>query len=190
MSSAEFDREQEQLLRGVARQAIEHGLGHGRELAVDVQDYPPLLRERRATFVTLKVRDELRGCIGSLEAYRPLVLDVAANARAAAFSDPRFDPLGREQLASLQISISILSPAEALHFNDEADLLAQLRPGIDGVVLSEGSQRGTFLPSVWESLPDRRDFLQQLKLKTGLPVDYWSDRIHAYRYTTHVIGEQ
>ncbi len=174
------------LLREVAMAAIEFGLETGQQLKVDASRYPRPLREPRATFVTLNRRGELRGCIGSLEAYRPLVEDVAHNAYAAAFSDPRFPPLQKEELADLELHISVLSPTAPMHFSSEEDLLRQIRPGVDGLILEDGYHRGTFLPSVWESLPAPQDFLQHLKLKAGLPANYWSDSMRVLRYTTEV----
>ena len=190
MSLLDLTSDHEQLLLGVARQAIEYGLEQGQAMAVDEDKYPLPLREPRATFVTLTAAGNLQGCIGSLEAYRPLVSDVASNAYSAAFADPRFQPLTPTQLQALGISISILSPAEALHFESEVDLLEQLRPGIDGVILQQGAKRGTFLPTVWSSLSDRKTFLEHLKLKAGLSAGYWSNDIRAYRYTTHIIGQK
>jgi AmmeMemoRadiSam system protein A len=172
------------LLHQVAHEAIQHGLETGEHLLVDTPRYPPPLREHRASFVTLQKYGELRGCIGTLEAARPLVEDVAHNAFAAAFQDPRFPPLATPELAELEIHISVLTPAVPMSFESEQDLLRQIRPGIDGLVLEEGLRRGTFLPSVWESLPEARDFLNHLKLKAGLPPDYWSPTLHVSRYTT------
>lgn len=177
-----------ELLLQLARQAIRHGLTHGEPMAVEVRDYPAALRERRACFVTLRLDGQLRGCIGTLEAFRPLVVDLAANAHAAAFHDPRFPPLTAPELDRLSIHISILSPPEPVAFADEQDLLERIRPGVDGLILSAGGHRGTFLPSVWESLPEPRQFLSQLKLKAGLPPDYWSEEIQVWRYTTESIG--
>ncbi len=190
MYSAELDSRQEKVLLELALKAIEHGLQHGREMVILADHFPPDLRENRASFVTLRTNHDLRGCIGTLEAYRPLVTDVCANAYAAAFSDPRFEALTHGQLGSLNISISVLNPAEELRFDSEAELLEQLRPGVDGLILQLGRQRGTFLPSVWASLPDKQQFLVQLKIKAGLSGDFWSEDIRAYRYTTHVIGEK
>lgn len=189
MSSNEIDPRFHQTLLGLARESIVYGLRHGREPAVDPQDYPAELRVPRATFVTLHRKGALRGCIGSLEAYRPLLSDVVANAYAAAFSDPRFPSLTEPELDGLDISISVLTPPEEIHFRSEEDLLEQLRPGIDGVILQEDGRRGTFLPSVWEQLPDRRQFLEHLKLKAGLPPGYWSDTLRAHRYTAQEIGK-
>jgi uncharacterized protein len=125
----------------------------------------------------------LRGCIGSLEARRPLALDVAENAFASAFRDPRFAPLARAEEPRLDLHISVLSEAEQIPVRSEAELLASLRPGIDGVILSAGARRGTFLPSVWEQLPEPHRFLAQLKRKAGLPADYWSAELRVERYT-------
>jgi AmmeMemoRadiSam system protein A len=119
-----------------------------------------------------------------LEACRPLAEDVAENARAAAFEDPRFPPLTLPELAKLEIHISILSPSEEMVFSSESDLLRQIRPGVDGLILQEGFRRGTFLPSVWAELPEKELFLTHLKLKAGLPADYWSDTLRVFRYTT------
>ena len=182
------ETEQTQLLT-LARASIAHGLSKGHALPVKLADYPHTLTQPRATFVTLERHGQLRGCIGMLEAIRPLVEDVAENAYAAAFRDPRFPPLRDAELADLQLHISILSPAEALSFDSEADLLAQIRPGIDGLILHDHGHRGTFLPSVWEQLPDKTQFLQHLKQKAGLPAHYWSDTLQVSRYTTFMFGE-
>lgn len=181
------ETEQSQLL-ALARQSIVHGLETGRPLPVNLDDYPAALRQIRATFVTLERGGRLRGCIGMLEAVRPLAQDVAENAFAAAFRDPRFPPLSNGELAGLDLHISVLNPATAMSFDSEAALIAQLRPGVDGVILQEGGRRGTFLPAVWDDLPDPKQFLQHLKQKAGLPTNYWSETIKAYRYTTEMFG--
>lgn len=161
-----------------------HGMDAGEPLRVRLQDYPAPLRQPRTTFVTLKLDGHLRGCIGALQATRALAEDVAANAFAAAFRDPRFSPVTARELDELNVRISILSPPEPLEAASEAELIARLRPGVDGLILEEGGRRGTFLPTVWEGLPDPADFLEQLKVKTGLPEEYWSDTLRAYRYVT------
>ena len=172
------------LLRKIALEAVKYGLKHGSHFPVETPRYPALLQNPGASFVTLKKAGELRGCIGSLEAYQPLVNDVAHNAYAAAFSDPRFQPVSNDELENLEFHISVLTPAVAMSFDSEEDLLKQIRPDIDGLVLEENQHRGTFLPAVWESLPDAKDFLQHLKQKAGLPQDYWSSSIKVSRYTT------
>lgn len=189
MSLSNKDR---QTLLKVAKQAIEYGLQTGgrKRLSVNPNDFDAPLQQNRATFVTLEIQGELRGCIGTLEAHQPLVCDVAHNAHAAAFSDPRFYPLSEQEYAGLDIHISILSPAEPVQFSSENDLLAQLRPGVDGLILQDGLNKGTFLPSVWESLPDTKQFLMHLKRKAGLPIDYWSDSLQVNRYTTESFGEE
>ncbi len=185
-TSSLSDAEQSRLL-DIARSSLKSGLSAGRPAEVDLETLPPRLREPRATFVTLEKNHDLRGCIGSLQPSRPLAADVAHNAFAAAFRDPRFPPLREDELPALEIHISILSPLEPLEFKSEEDLLRQMRPQVDGVLLADGFYQGTFLPSVWESLPDPHSFLRHLKLKAGLPADYWSDTIRAWRYTVEGI---
>jgi AmmeMemoRadiSam system protein A len=138
--------------------------------------------------VTLHRAGRLRGCVGSLTAYRPLRDDVHANARAAAFSDPRFPPLARDELDAVELEVSLLSAPEPLPVASEEEALALLRPGVDGVILEyrdpeDGDRRGTFLPQVWEQLPDPRDFLAHLKDKAGLPPNFWHPGIRLWRYT-------
>ncbi len=183
-----LSEEQRRYLLQLAHDSIRHGLSHDAPLPVDVAKLAPELRALRATFVTLKKRGELRGCIGTLEAIRPLAEDIASNAYAAAFQDPRFPPLQESELNELEVQLSILTPAEPVHFQSERDLLAQLQPGVDGLILVEGGRRGTFLPSVWEQLPTPKQFLEHLKLKTGLPAGYWSDSIKVNRYRTVTVG--
>jgi AmmeMemoRadiSam system protein A len=171
-------------LLALARASIDHGLVHGRPLQPDIETLPPELHEPRAAFVTLHLAGGLRGCIGSLKARRPLAEDVTANAFAAAFRDPRFAPVTATAVPRLEIEISVLSPPEPMHFDSEADLLAQLRPGIDGLILADLGRSGTFLPSVWSQLPEPSEFLAHLKRKAGLPSDHWSATLTVERYTT------
>lgn len=180
--------DERKILLNVARQSIAFGLSHHRPLGLKVEDYSLKLREMKASFVTLEIHKQLRGCIGSLEVYRPLVHDVASNAYAAAFQDPRFYPLSQEEYDDIHIHISILDQPQPMHFQSEEDLINQLRVGVDGLILSEeGGYRGTFLPAVWESLPTPREFLSHLKLKAGLSADYWSDSIRVERYTVESV---
>lgn len=176
------------LLR-LARESITYGMMHGTALPVAAQDYSEVLQKHAASFVTLHYNRQLRGCIGSLSAHQALVSDVVQNAFNAAFRDPRFTPLQRDELANVHIHIEVLNPAEPLSFNSEQELIDMLRPGIDGLILREGRQTGTFLPSVWSSLPEPGVFLQQLKRKAGLQPGYWSDRIAVERYTTTAFEE-
>ena len=171
-------------LLDIARDSILNGLDHGAPLQLDPEQYPSPLCLPGASFVTLHLKGALRGCIGSLEARRPLIRDVADHAYAAAFDDPRFPCLTRAELPDLAIHISRLSPPEPLHCANEAALLASLRPGVDGLILEENNHRATFLPDVWDQLDDPFVFLSQLKYKAALPLDYWSDTIKFYRYTT------
>ncbi len=173
-------------LLALARATIARAFGQ----TAQADENAPWLREAGATFVTLTQNGELRGCIGSLEAHRPLVDDVKANALAAAFRDPRFPPLLESELARTRVEVSLLSPMQEIAFRDEADARAQLRPGIDGVVLEYGWQRGTFLPQVWEQLPQRAQFLAHLKQKAGLPADFWADEVRLYRYTVEKWKEE
>jgi AmmeMemoRadiSam system protein A len=142
----------------------------------------PALAAPGATFVTLTQGGQLRGCIGSLEALRPLGEDVKANARAAAFRDPRFHPLACDEQDRIRIEVSLLTPAEPLEFADEADAIGQMRPGIDGMIFECRGRRGTFLPQVWESLPEPGTFLAHLKQKAGFAPDFWSPDVRLYRY--------
>jgi AmmeMemoRadiSam system protein A len=167
------------ILLTLARNAIAQHLG----APTRTLDEPDWLNEPAATFVTLTQHGQLRGCIGSLTAHRPLGQDIVHNALDAAFHDPRFPPLRLTELATLRIEVSRLSPQQALQFTDEADALAQLRPGIDGVVFECDSHRGTFLPQVWEHLPLPIQFLGQLKHKAGLPATFWSPAVRLHRYT-------
>lgn len=184
-----FSEEQREILLDTAWQSIRHGLQHGTAIKARPERFAPPLCDPGASFVTLHSGGQLRGCIGSLEAFRPLVSDVAENACAAAFRDPRFVAVTQAELAGLTLDISVLSARQPLIFASQQDLLQQIRPGIDGLILEENGRRGTFLPTVWESLPDPRQFLQHLKLKAGLPPHYWSDAIRVWRYTTECFGE-
>jgi len=178
------DQQDGQLLLELAGKSIEHGLLTGRALNVDLETVPDSLLKPGASFVTLSLQGQLRGCIGHLEATQPLVQDVAENASLAAFSDPRFSPLTPGEFKNVEISLSILSAPEPLLFDSEENLLTKIRPGTDGLILKEGTFQGTFLPSVWESLPEPIEFLRHLKHKAGLGADYWSDSLQVIRYTT------
>jgi AmmeMemoRadiSam system protein B/AmmeMemoRadiSam system protein A len=142
----------------------------------------PALALPGATFVTLTQNGQLRGCIGSLEAHRPLDQDVRANAVAAAFRDPRFSPLTLAELPHTRVEVSLLSMPQPMSFSSEADALRQLRPNVDGVIFIAGTHRSTFLPQVWEQLPDPRLFMAHLKQKAGLPADWWSAEVQLQRY--------
>jgi len=180
--------DQEALLR-VARASIRYGLEQGTALPVEPTAFSAPLQEQRASFVTLLKKGRLRGCIGHLEASQPVVADVAANAYSAAFEDPRFPSISSAELPLLEIHISLLTPAEPLQIGSEAELINLLQPGVDGLILEDGYHRGTFLPSVWEQLPNPGTFVTQLKLKAGLPADHWSETLRVYRYRTESFSD-
>ena len=169
-----------QVLIPIARAAISKSLG--KPYSGIIEDLP-WLQEKGASFVTLTQNQNLRGCIGTLEAHRPLLIDVKTNAQAAAFRDPRFSPLTIHELDSTVIEISLLSAMQPLVFSGEQDALAQLQPGIDGVVFEFGRYRSTFLPQVWEQLPDVDVFMAHLKHKAGLQPGFWDEEVNLYRYT-------
>lgn len=174
-------------LKAIAAASIDHGLANGAPLALDVADHPAELREPRASFVTLRRAGALRGCVGGLEARLPLIESVAHGAFAAAFRDPRFAPLRHEERVGLEIHVTILGPLTPIPARDERELLALIRPGVDGLVLRHGEARATFLPAVWESLPGPARFLAELFRKAGLPPDHWSPRIAFERYAAEEI---
>ncbi len=180
---ASSKRERREILLAVARASVDHGVRAGRPPAIDPEDYAPELRTPGASFVTLRIEGALRGCTGSLEAVDPLVVDVANNAHRSAFGDPRFPPLEGAEVSRLDFHLSILSPLQPLPVASEADLLAALRPGVDGLVLREGATQSTFLPSVWKGMPSPERFLEELKRKAGLSRDYWSATLRFDRYT-------
>lgn len=170
-------------LLALARGAIAERLGFAAQRPVLSPQAARWLEEPGATFVTLQMNGELRGCVGSLAAQKPIREDVEVNAIAAAFKDPRFPSLSKREYPGIEIEVSVLSPLEKLAVKSQSHLLTMLRPGVDGVVLEYGWQRGTFLPQVWEQLPSPETFLTHLKQKAGLPPDFWSDAIQISRYT-------
>jgi len=182
------DAELGRVLVTIARRAISVALGQGSRVQSDAagaklaQLAHPALEAAGATFVTLFRHGLLRGCIGTLEAKQALGIDVRDNAVAAAFDDPRFPPLGADEFADTSVEVSLLSAPEAMTVNGELSLLAQLRPGVDGVVLEFAGRRATFLPQVWDSLFEPAEFLAELKRKAGLSIDFWSEAVHVSRY--------
>ena len=164
--------EQRTLLR-LAREALESGV-RGKPLApLDERSLPAQLREQGASFITLTIRGQLRGCIGALEAYQPLAKDVREHAVAAALEDPRFPPVREDELSRIQIEVSRLTRPLPLEYKDAADLLSKLRPHVDGVILRDGGRRATFLPQVWEKIPDPSEFMNNLCYKMGLSDNAW-----------------
>ena len=181
-----YDEDARQTLREIALASIERGLQSGLALAPDPNDYAMALRAERACFVTLRKKStgELRGCVGGLEARFPLVLAVAESAFNAAFRDPRFAGLHGDELADLDIHVSVLSPLEPLPVASERELCDRLRPGIDGLVLADGGHSATFLPDVWENLSEPGRFVRELKKKAGLSPDHWSPSMQVQLYTS------
>jgi len=167
------------VLLPIARAAISGAL----KVSYKADESAPWLAEHGACFVTLTQRGELRGCIGSLQAHQPLLADIKGNAISAAIRDPRFTPLSTEELDITTVEISLLSSTQAMEVRDEADALAQLRPGVDGIIFDYGRYRSTFLPQVWESLAQPRQFLGMLRRKAGLPDDFWAEGVKLSRYT-------
>ncbi len=170
---------QGQILLAIARNAIAKQFGQPFSAKTDA----PWLQEPGATFITLMQGGELRGCIGSLQAHRSLLEDVKANAVAAAFRDPRFPPLQQADLNNISVEVSLLSPSEPMAFDSEQQALAQLRPKLDGVIFEYGLYRSTFLPQVWEQLPDPKIFMAHLKQKAGLESNFWADSVKLSRYS-------
>lgn len=176
------------LLR-IARQALDIRLRQGKEPKINHASFAPALQGQGAAFVTLTKVGRLRGCIGSLAAHRPLMQDVAINAQKAAFEDPRFAPVTDAELDGLRLKIAVLTRSEALHFGSESEALAAITPGKDGLILSSQGRRGTFLPMVWDDIPDPADFLRALKRKAGLLPDHWADDVQILRYRAESFSE-
>jgi uncharacterized protein len=168
----------------LARRSIARGFGGHRPQPLPQEAWSPALLEPRATFTTLTLGGELRGCCGTIEPQRSLVHDVWHNAWVSAYSDIRFWPVSALELSSLGITISVLTPLEPIAARSEAELIACLEPGIDGLVLRCGVARATFLPAVWQSLPEPREFVRQLKGKGGWSPSFWPPEMTAFRYRT------
>jgi len=182
MPFIELSDEDQQKLLSLARESIQVRLLFERDLQIDEAAFSPALQQQASSFVTLRKKDKLRGCIGALEASQPLVMDVVHHAAASAFEDPRFPAVTREEVAELRIEVSALTEPTPLSFSSEADLLSQLKPDEDGLIIEMGRHRATFLPTVWSSIPDKAQFMEQLKLKAGLSADFWSDNLKVWRY--------
>jgi len=165
-----------------ACESIARGLGRPEPEPLPAGPWFQPLCATRATFTTLTLEGELRGCRGTIEPRRALVEDVWGNAWASAYDDPRFAPVTADEIPRLAVAISVLSPLEAIPAGSEEELIEALEPGVDGLLLSRGSARATFLPAVWRQLPDPRDFVAQLKHKAGWPGSFWSADLKAYRY--------
>ncbi len=172
-----LSEEEKAFLLSLARKAIEHYFKFQKKLELKPQEIPsPRLVEKGACFVTLRVGRELRGCIGSLEAHRPLFKDVIDNALGAAFGDPRFYPLSPEELKKTKISISFLTPPAEVAVEMPEEILDRLVPQKHGLIIQRGVARATFLPAVWDEIPDKLEFLQHLSMKAGLGPDGWKEK--------------
>jgi AmmeMemoRadiSam system protein A len=173
MEEDKLTLDEQKTLLHLAREALEHGVRNQKLPPVDKSTLTPRLQEDGASFVTLTVRGELRGCIGALEPYQPLAEDVRDHAVAAALEDPRFPPVSERELSGIEIEVSRLTRPIPLDYKDADDLLSKLRPHVDGVILRDAFRRATFLPQVWEKIPDRAEFLDNLCYKMGAGPDLW-----------------
>lgn len=176
-----FDTSDRERLIGLAEETIAAGVA-GVEPDVDLASWPDWAHRPEATFVTVYTNNSLAGCIGTLTARRPLAQDVAENAFRAAFADPRFPALSSDDLGSMSVHVAVLGPLIAFPVHDEDDLVEKMRVGVDGIVLEAGNRRGTFLPAVWEKLPEPAAFLGHLKRKAGFEPDEWPEDLKVYRF--------
>ena len=187
--AARLSDEDRARLLDAARTSLTFGADNGRAMRAKLgAGLSPALTAMRASFITLRIGGALRGCWGSVKANRPLLLDVVENAYKAGFEDPRFGPVTKEELSRAELGISVLSTPRQIRFADEADLLRQIRPDRDGLILQDGDHRGLFLPSVWERVPKPTQFVRQLKRKADLAPDHWSGTLRVHRYTAESFG--
>lgn len=175
-----------EVVHDAARQALAHAATHEQPAEVNPGTFPMPLRALRRTFVTLETRGHLRGCIGSLTATNPLIVDVVLNTLKAARTDPRFPAVGEEEVGEVTVAISILSHPRPIRAATEAELAASIQPDVEGLILGRGGQFGLFLPKVWRDLPNPLAFLRNLKVKAGIPADYFGSDLKAYRFTAEV----
>ena len=181
---ARLTDDQRQSLLELAKTSIRYQAARGKTPKIDINEFSRQLQARRATFVTVKLDGKLRGCIGTTVPHQALITDVISSACKAAAADPRFPPVTEEEAPRLEVGVSILSTPRPIAFASEDELVARLRPESDGLILLEGKKRGLFLPQVWESLPDPRQFVRNLKIKAGLKPDTWSPKVKVLRFTT------
>lgn len=182
--TAKLPENERQMLRDAAATTIRHGVVHGKPPGIDLNSFPPRLRTRRASFVTITIAGQLRGCIGSVEAHAPLLTDVVSSAFKAAFSDPRFRPLSEAELRQIEVKVSILGAFRPIAADSPDILLGNLEPDRDGLIITGDGKRALFLPSVWESLPEPQRFLSSLMQKAGMRPDVWPRDMQAFRFTT------
>ena len=189
MSTSLTDKEKQTLLY-IARVSIESAVKRVSQPSLENNAFTPALRENGVSFVTLTINGELRGCIGALEAYQALAEDVREHAVAAALNDPRFPPVSEAELSRIQIEVSRLTQPQELQYSDSEDLLAKLRPHVDGIILKHGLRRATFLPQVWEKIPDPQEFLSQLCYKMGERPNLWQQaKLQVYIYQVEEFHE-
>ena len=174
------------LVLSICKRSIESGLHLGSSLP---ETYPEVFYERGACFVTLQIHGNLRGCIGSVIAHRALVIDLIKNAHAAAFTDPRFNSLTLNEFANVEIEVSLLSKPEQIYFKDENELLRQIEPYKDGIIIRDGSRQGVYLPDVWAALPEKNKFLQSLKLKAGIDKNKSFENINVFKFSSTKISQ-
>lgn len=189
MSDRLTDGEKQTLLH-LAREAMEYAVKGKASPPLDMQSLTPALCKNGASFVTLTIHGELRGCIGALEAHQPLAEDVREHAVAAALEDPRFRPVVESELSRIRLEVSRLTAPYLLEYSSSEDLLKKLRPHVDGVILKDDFRRATFLPQVWEKIPDPVDFLDQLCMKMGASKKSWRDaKLRVYLYQVEEFHE-
>lgn len=192
MDTPEWLSEDEgEYLLGVARNTIKNRLSNVEGSQIDWNNVPKKFQERLGTFVTVTINGNLRGCIGHIVPRQPLIEGIKENAINAAFKDPRFTPLTKEEFDNIELEISILTPPQELSYTDAEDLLKKLRSGIDGVIIKKGFYEATFLPQVWDQLPDKGEFLSHLCLKAGLSIDSWkTEKLHVSTYQVQAFEEE
>lgn len=191
MISDPLTTDEKKILLRLARRSIELAVARQPLPPLALEDYPPRLRELGASFVTLTKNGSLRGCIGSLEPYQPLVQDVCEHAAAAALDDYRFPPVVAFEVSHLLIEVSRLTTPQPLEYQNPGELLEKLRPGLDGVVIRDGVPRATFLPQVWDKLPAAEDFLAHLCQKMGAPPDLWKRKpLQVFTYQVEEFNEE
>ncbi|HEX2850222.1 MAG TPA: AmmeMemoRadiSam system protein A [Acidimicrobiales bacterium] len=189
-AGADLTADDRAYLLDIAARSIERGFDGRGPLPVDPDTAPPATRVRAGAFVTVTVAGELNGCIGTIEPIESLVATVARCAWDAAFDDPRLPALQRSQIDRTGIEVSVLSPMEPIDVHSEAELVAALRPGVDGLLIDGDGHRATFLPAVWEQVPEPELFVHLLERKAGLWPGTWSPRRRAYRYTATKFGNE
>jgi AmmeMemoRadiSam system protein A len=190
-TTTRLTQEEGKRLLMVARNTIKNRLENTKEPQIDLKDLPEKFQERLGTFVTVTIDGNLRGCIGHIIPREALIEGIRENAINAAFKDPRFPPLTKDEFDSIEIEISILTAPQELSYIDAEDLLRKLRPGVDGVIIKRGFHEATFLPQVWDQLPDKGEFLAHLCLKAGLSYDSWrKEKLQVSTYQVQAFEEE